>query len=150
MEAKIVEKSAFTVIGMHYRGKNENNEIPQMWQAFGPRVPEIKNVANPEVAYGLCDNMDEASGEFDYIAGFEVSSVVDLPEGMVRWEVTGGKYAMVTCTLPTLGETFKHIYHTWLPQSGYERGAGPEIELYDETFDPQDPNSQMEIYIPIQ
>lgn len=28
MEPKIVETSGFTVVGMKYRGKNENNEIP--------------------------------------------------------------------------------------------------------------------------
>ena len=79
MEPKIVKRAAFTVVGMKYHGKNENNDIPQMWGQFGSRVPEIKHRVDPHVAYGVCDNFDESSGEFDYIAGFEVDSTADIP-----------------------------------------------------------------------
>jgi hypothetical protein len=30
MKPKIVSRAAFTVVGMKYHGKNENNEIPQL------------------------------------------------------------------------------------------------------------------------
>jgi AraC family transcriptional regulator len=149
MEPKIVSREAFTVVGMHYRGKNENNEIPQMWQAFGPRMPEIKHMVDQHVAYGISDNMDESTGEFDYIAGFQVKQVEAIPEGMVCWEVPGGSYAVFTCTLPTLGETFQHAYKTWLPQSGHQPTGGADFEIYDEKFDSQDPNSLFDVYIPI-
>ena len=36
MEPKLVHLPAFTVVGMKYRGKNEQNEIPQMWGRFIP------------------------------------------------------------------------------------------------------------------
>ena len=149
MEPKIVSRPAFTVVGMKYRGKNENNEIPQMWREFGPRECEIKHMAQPHVAYGVCGNYDEGSGEFDYVAGFGVDSLADMPEGMVSWEVPEQIYAVFTCTLPTLGETFEYAYKTWLPESGYERADGPEFELYDESFDPEDKSSQMTVYIPV-
>ena len=149
MEPKIVKGAAFTVVGMKYHGKNENNEIPQLWGEFGPRMHEIKQVANPHIAYGVCDNFDKSSGEFDYIAGFEVSSTAEIPGGMVSWDIPEGKYAVFTCTLPTLGEAFQYAYHTWLPQSGYQHVAGPEFELYDERFDLKDPGSEMDVYIPI-
>ncbi|MGD2179429.1 MAG: GyrI-like domain-containing protein, partial [Anaerolineae bacterium] len=85
MEPNIVTQSAFTVVGMKYRGKNEQNEIPEMWEEFGPRMREIKHVVNPHIAYGVMHNYDEESGEFDYVAGFEVSSIAEVPEGMVSW-----------------------------------------------------------------
>jgi len=149
MEPKIVSRKAFTVVGIKYRGKNENNEIPQMWQELGPRVEEIKDMVGPQVAYGISANMDMATGEFDYIAGFEVSGAEAVPEGMVSFEVPGGKYAVFTTTLPKIGETFHNAYETWLPQAGYAPTASPELELYDERFDPQDPSSTFELYIPI-
>jgi AraC family transcriptional regulator len=149
MEPKIVTKPAFTVVGMKYRGKNEKSEIPQLWEQFGPRICEIKHLADPHVAYGVMHNYDEESGEFDYVAGFEVSSVAEVPEGMVSWEVPEQTYAVFTCTLPTLMETFERAYKTWLPHSGYQRADSPEFELYDENFDSQDENSEMAIYIPI-
>jgi predicted transcriptional regulator YdeE len=44
---------------------------------------------------------------------------------------------------------FDQIYGVWLPASGYVRTAGPELELYDERFDPRDPASVFEVYIPV-
>lgn len=149
MRPKVVNRSAFVVVGVKIRGKNQNNEIPQMWQAFGPMVPEIKNIVDGRVAYGISANMNESTGEFDYVAGFEVSAGEDIPAGMVRFEVPGGKYAVFSTTLPKIGETFQNAYHTWLPESGYQATGGPEVEVYDERFDPQDPSSEFELYIPV-
>jgi AraC family transcriptional regulator len=149
MEPKIIERGAFTVVGLKYRGKNENNEIPQVWEAFHPRIGEIPNLVTDFVAYGISAEMDPGTREFTYVAGFEVSSAEDVPQGMVDFEVPGSKYAVFTTTLPKIGETFQHAYHTWLPTSGYQPGGGPEFELYDQRFDVQDPNSEFDLYIPI-
>jgi AraC family transcriptional regulator len=149
MEIKIVERGTVTVVGPKYHGKNENNEIPQMWQAFHPRVSEIKNMVTDRLAYGISASMDMETGEFDYIAGFEVSSSKEVPEGMVAFEVPGGRYAVFATTLPKIGEAFQSAFHTWLPQAGHQPSGGPEFELYDEQFDPHDPNSTFDLYIPV-
>jgi len=149
MEPKIISRGAFRVVGMKYRGKNENNEIPQLWTKFMPKTSEIKHIANPNIAYGVMDNFDKESGDFDYIAGFEVDSITNIPAGMVSWDVPAQTYAVFTCTLPTLIKAFHHVYKTWLPQSGYQRADGPDFELYDENFDHKDENSKMFIYIPV-
>ncbi len=150
MEPTIVSKPAFIAVGLGYRGKNENEEIPKLWQGFGPRFKEIEGVIDGDVCYGICDNMDESSGEFNYVAAVEVSGGGDIPEGMVCWDIPEQTYAVFICTLPTIGQAFDHIYKTWLPQSGYKRACGPEFERYDKEFDPNDPSSEMEIYIPIE
>lgn len=149
MEPKIVERPALTVVGVHYRGKNEHQEIPQLWQAFGSRAGEIEHIINPHIAYGISDNMDMDSGEFDYIAGFEVDSTGKVPAGMVSWEVAGGTYAVFTCTLSTLGDTYRQAYHVWLPEAGYEATGGADYEVYGEEFDPQDPEARFDVYIPV-
>ncbi|MDY6877457.1 MAG: GyrI-like domain-containing protein [Chloroflexota bacterium] len=148
MEPQIVTKPAFTVVGMLYRGKNENNEIAQMWQEFMPRIGEIVHEANLGDSYGVCRDMDP-EGVFEYVAGFEVDSGAAIPEGMVSWDIPAQKYAVFPCTLPTIGEAYQHAFQTWLPRSGYQRGDGPDFELYDETFDPNVQDSEMYIYIPI-
>jgi len=150
MEPKIVSRPAFTVVGVKYHGQNENNEIPQMWQVFGPRMSEIKHVINTGICYGVCANADERTGEFDYIAGFEVESVAGIPEGMVSMEVPEATYAVFATTLPAIGETFHNAHHQWIPQSGYRPTGGPELEVYGEEFEPQDPASTFEVYIPIE
>jgi len=148
MEPKIVSRPAFTIVGMKYHGKNEQNEIPQMWEAFLPRVGDIQRIVNPGVAYGVCGNNDE-NGEFDYVAGFEVDTVTDVPESMVSWELSEGTYAVFTCTLTGIREAFHHALYTWLPQSGYRYTGGAMFELYDENFDPNSDEPEMYIYIPI-
>lgn len=147
MEPEIKSKPAFTVVGMKYRGKNKDKEIPQLWFKFGPRMNEIKRRIGP--AYGVTDNYNEESGEFDYVAGIEVDSSADIPEGMVSIDVPEQTYAVFTSTLPKLFETYHQFYESWLPQSGYNRADGPELELYDETFNPADENSVLYIYIPV-
>jgi AraC family transcriptional regulator len=149
MEPRIVEKSGFTVVGLRYHGKNENSEIPQVWDALHTRIGEIKNLVTDRIAYGISANMDPETGEFDYIAGFEVSSTEDIPEGMIHFDVPGGKYAVFATTLPAIGETFRNAYETWMPASGYQPAGSSEFELYDEGFDPQDPSSEFDLYIPV-
>lgn len=147
MKPEIKSKPAFTVVGMKYRGKNENNEIPQLWGTFRFKIGEIKNRVGP--AYGICDNHDEKTGEFDYIAGIEVDNPPNIPDGMFSFTIPEKTYAVFTCTLPTLFETFQRAYKEWLPQSGFKRADGPEFELYDVTFEPGDETSKMYIYIPV-
>jgi AraC family transcriptional regulator len=149
MSIKIAERPKFTVVGLKYRGKNEQGEIPQLWQALGPRTGEIQNMVDDKAAYGISANIDNETGEFDYIAGYEVSSTEEVPEGMVAFQVPAGRYAVVSTTLPKIGETFDLAYHTLLPQAGHQPSGGPEFELYDERFDPRDPDSTFELYVPI-
>lgn len=136
-------------MGLKYRGKNEQNEIPQLWQAFGPRMGEITHIVNPHVAYGLSDNLDETTGEFDYLAAVEVDTAADIPAGMVSWELPAQRYAVFPCTLQNIGEAYRQAYHTWLPNSGYQRGDGPDFEYYDESFDPNVEGSELFLYVPI-
>jgi AraC family transcriptional regulator len=149
MEPKIVDHPAIIVVGLKYHGKNENNEIPRLWEALDPRASEIMNRVDEHLAYGISANMDQDTGAFDYVAGFAVGSPEKVPEGMVHFSVPGGKYAVFTTTLPRLGETLMHAYHDWLPESGYQPAGTADFELYNEAFDPRDPNSEFDVYIPI-
>jgi predicted transcriptional regulator YdeE len=149
MEPKIEKRQAFTVVGMRYHGKPDQNEIPRLWSEFGPREGEVEPKTDPPTCYGIMDNHDEASGEFDYVAAFEVERAVDIPDGMVRWEVPEQTYAVFTCTLPTIAEAYEYAHSEWLPVSGYRHAAGPYFELYNEEFDPENPESELYIYIPI-
>ena len=149
MEPRIVELAGFSVVGLKYHGRNENKEIPEMWDAFHLRIPEIRNMVTDRTAYGISASMDPVTGEFDYIAGIEVVSGEDIPKGMIRFEVSGGKYAVFRITLPKIGETFRYAYETWMPAAGYRPIGGPEFERYREGFDAEDPNSEFELYIPV-
>lgn len=148
MEPTIVSKPAFKVVGMKYYGKNENNEIPQLWQQFIPRMGEIKYAVPSRISYGVCGDLEE-SGKFSYLAGLEVSELTELPAGMESWIVEEHQYAVFPCTLHTIHEAYEYAHNTWLPVSEYQRAAVPDFEFYDETFNAEDPESVINIYIPI-
>ncbi|RPI58697.1 MAG: AraC family transcriptional regulator [Chloroflexi bacterium] len=150
MEPRIESKHAFTVAGKLYHGNNENQEVAQLWGGAGSWMEQIQAIAEPEAAYGVMGNIDMDSGVFDYLAGLAVVEDAPTPEGLDRWSIPAQTYAVFTCTLPTLMQAFHSAYETWLPQSGYRRAGGPEFELYGPAFDPNDPGSQMEIWIPVQ
>jgi AraC family transcriptional regulator len=149
MVPKFVSLPAFTLVGMKMRVRPQGKVPGELWDEFGPRMGEVQHVAGPDIAYGLTDNMNMGTGEFDYMAGLQVGSAADIPAGMTAHDVPAQTYAVFPCTLPTIRATFDHIYAVWLPGSGYARTSGPELELYDETFDPRDPASVFEVYIPI-
>ena len=149
MQPQIVNKPAFTVVGLLINTKPRSPEIPELWPQFGSRMGEIQHVAEPGVSYGLMRNFDHEAGKFDYMAGMAVENVVQVPAGMVRWDVPANIYAVFETTLPDIFQTFDHIYQTWLPTSGYQQAAGPEFERYGESFNPEDPASRFSIYIPV-
>ncbi len=152
MEPKFVVKPAFNLIGMQYIGKNENNEVAEMWSRFVWRINEPPR-SDPMVSYGLCDssipNLPE--GEFEYVAGVEVNNTDRIPEGMVLRQVPERKYAVFAHRglLDTLPETYQYIYQVWLPKSGLQVADLVDMEVYDKDFIPGSPNSVMYIYIPV-
>jgi predicted transcriptional regulator YdeE/DNA-binding transcriptional MerR regulator len=150
MEPSIINKPTFTVVGARYVGRNQNNEIPQLWDRYGPAINGIKHKGG-ELFYGVCDMpAGAAEGEFEYIAAVEPEPSATVPEGMVTKNIPAGRYAVFPTTLPTIHDTWGYIMQNWLPRSGYKRAMQPDFELYDETFDPADPNGKLYIYVPIE
>ncbi|WP_420628050.1 MerR family transcriptional regulator [Candidatus Leptofilum sp.] len=145
MEAEIVTLPAFTAVGLMYFGKNENQEIPQVWGKLNARIGEIANKNG--IAYGVCGEMHE-DGRFKYMAGYDVSEVTSLPDGMERWDVPEQKYAVFSCTLKTIGQTYQYIFDTWFAKSGYEKADGPDLEYYGDEFDLKT-GEGMAIYMPV-
>lgn len=151
MEPKIVTLPSFKVVGMRYFGKNENQEISELWGKANQRMGEISHVASQN-AYGVCVMLPDApAGEFEYIAGLEVSQAEDVPDGMVVREVPTSQYAVFTHlgSLDRLPATYEYIYSTWIPQSGFQLTGGPDFELYNEDFKDFAPDSKFYIYVPI-
>jgi predicted transcriptional regulator YdeE/DNA-binding transcriptional MerR regulator len=156
MEPKIVDKAAFTVVGVPfagfishspYEGGSENNEIGKTWDEFNARAPEIKHVSGP--AYGLCFGMPNEKEPW-YIAGIEVTRVEDVPPGMMSMSVPAQKYAIFPCTLGTLGATYRYITEEWQPRTGHQHADAPDFELYDEESDPEnEKEGKLSVYWPI-
>ncbi|HRJ41770.1 MAG: GyrI-like domain-containing protein [Caldilineaceae bacterium] len=149
MQPQIVNKPPFTVVGMQIRTQPMSPAIPQLWDRFAPRIDEIGSIVEPHVSYGVMGHYDEKMG-FDYMAGVAADQSGDLPGGMCTWDVPAYTYAVFEATLPTLGEVFGKIYNGWLAEAGYQPLPDLCFERYGETFNPEDPNSKLSVYIPVE
>jgi AraC family transcriptional regulator len=154
MDATILTKQAFKIIGIRYFGENKNKEITQLWDVFLPRMESIKSRINNTVSYGVCYPVEGKSNDaaFEYIAAVEVSDLQDIPAEMVGKTIPTQKYAVFTHkgSVDKILETYQAIYAAWQPKSGYELIKAPDFEYYDERFNPDHPEaSELDIYIPI-
>jgi AraC family transcriptional regulator len=123
--------------------------IPGQWHRFGQSVENIPGRIG-KVAYGVCCNGDDA-GNFDYIAGVEVSDFSDLPREFSSVRIPEQRYAVFTHRdhISTIRRTVNTIWNQWLPASGLKAADAPNFERYDENFDPLTGNGGLEIWIPV-
>ena len=123
--------------------------IPGQWQRFHQSVENIPGRIG-KVAYGVCCNGDDA-GNFDYIAGVEVSDFSDLPREFSRVRIPEQRYAVFTHRdhISTIRRTVNTIWNHWLPASGLKAADAPNFERYDENFDPLTGNGGLEIWVPV-
>lgn len=158
MQPKFINKPAMTVVGMAYLGKNAqggefNQEISAMWGKFMARGSEIKNITG-DCNYGACFSQGEgiAEDQFEYVSCYEVTDASNFPDSMVVRQIPAYKYAVFTHKgkAQNLGETYKYIYETWLPQADVELHPDKfDMELYDRRFNPDSDASEFDILVAV-
>ena len=127
--------------------------IGQLWDEFNRRTPEVPHRLGKE-AYGVCCLPGEGQRDadhFTYIAAVRTSTLDDIPAGMTGISIAANRYAVFSHTdgLGTpLHDTLGYIFGEWLPNSGLQV-CGPDLEYYDEHFDPVTTNGAIRIYIPV-
>lgn len=141
---------AFLVAGIGDRFSHENGAgIPGLWQRFHQSVAHIPGRIG-QVAYGVCCNGDDA-GNFDYIAGVEVTDYSDLPREFSKVRIPEQRYAVFTHSehVSTIRRTVNTIWNHWLPASGLKIADAPNFERYGTNFDPLTGNGGFEIWVPV-
>lgn len=153
MQPRIEDKAAFTVVGFHSFGENQQGEIPALWHRLLPVHESIPGRMKDEPLVGLCwSEADPREKSFHYLAGAVVSSTADIPEGMEVKEVPARRYAVFTHTGPLAGlrDTFEKIYDEWLPLANLDPDCdGIDFEYYGERFKGDAPDSELDLYIPL-
>lgn len=136
------------IAGVGGRFRFETSQtIPQLWQRFAPYLGTLSQQRGG-TTYGVCCNADGA-GNFDYIAGVEVTSFDDLPAEFARVRLAARRYAVFTHRghISTFRATVQAIWNTWLPASGHTVADAPDFERYGEDFRPS--TGPVEIWLPI-
>lgn len=142
--------TALLVAGLGERISCDNGAgIPGLWHRFHQEVADIPARVG-EVAYGVCCNGDD-SGNFDYLAGVEVSDFSDLPRRYMRIRIPEQRYAVFTHAdhVASVRRTVNTIWNHWLPASGLKAADAPSFERYDTKFDPVTGHGGFEIWVPV-
>ncbi len=84
-------------------------------------------------------------------AAVEVWQADETPENMESLHLPGGLHAVFHYrgAAGNGGATFRYIFESWLPASGYMMTAGHHFEIMGEKYKNNDPDSEEEIWIPV-
>jgi AraC family transcriptional regulator len=152
---EIRELESFTVVGVRQRiGEDTRAQIPSVWGRFLEVVSRIPNVSS-DSGHGLSLNVDLQDGSFDYVAGVPVSRVGRLPSEVVAetlptltWAVFSHRVRSVPLH-EELAPTYRWIFGTWLPSSGWDYPVAADFERYPPGFDPGEAQGTIEIWVPV-
>jgi AraC family transcriptional regulator len=136
--------------GVDSEKNNIAERLPQLWEAFLPRMAEIPSrVAG--VAYGVVRQEREDDERLEYHAASAVTGGPVVPEGMVALEVPEARYAKFAHRGPAqaIDHTVSYVYSTWLAQSGWRHTYGPDLEIYGPEYHPTSDQSVINYAIPI-
>jgi AraC family transcriptional regulator len=157
MVPEIYEQKKMLMVGMRTtffgRDSEKNNigeKLPPLWGQFLPRLPEINN-AVPGMCYGVVRQLKESSDELEYFCAMEVTSIADIPDGMLVLECPASTYAKFTHkgAVGAIDNTVNYIYSSWLPQSGKRHTCAADFEFYGPEYSPVSNDSIMHYAIPI-
>jgi AraC family transcriptional regulator len=155
MEPKIVDLDRIILVGLPFYGDPSTGGFGQAWHRFFPLAERIPHRVNPAVMYGVEMYGPESMQEhkWTYFPSTAVSQldVSEIPDHLFAAVLPAARYAVFTAKggLTALPATFRYAYDTWLPASEYEGTGMLDFELYDERFRESEPDSELDVYIPI-
>lgn len=155
MEPRIKTLKEKKLAGNHIVMSLANNKTGELWKSFMPRRREITNALNGDLIsmaiYKPNHFADfKPTNEFEKWAAVEVSDFDNVPNGMEKFTLTGGLYAVFDYKgSSTDVSIFQYIFTTWLPQSGYLLDSRPHFEVLGDKYKNASPDSEEEIWIPI-
>jgi predicted transcriptional regulator YdeE len=158
MEPKIVEQQEFSVIGIQTRTSNAKEvtgggAIPKQWNKFFKDgiADKIPNKVDSMIYAVYTNYASDHNGEYDFIIGMKVSSVSEVPPGMVAKKMPGGRFAVITSAkgpvTQVVPQAWQRVYNLDNnKQLGGLRAYKADFELYDQRAqNPQD--SQVDLYV---
>jgi predicted transcriptional regulator YdeE len=158
MEPRVVEQPEFSVIGIQVRTSNAKEvngggAIPKQWERFFNEgiADKIPNKVDSTIYAVYTNYASDYNGEYDFIIGMKVSSVSDVPPGMVAKKVPKGRYAIVASAKGPVAQVVPQAWQRVYSlddnkQLGGARAYKADFELYDQrSQNPQD--SQVDLYV---
>lgn len=151
MEPKFIKKDKIILVGL-LNTADKNSNFGEFWDIFFPEFNKISNRSDYNVCYGLEAYPPKFPDTdlFYYMPCVEINNIENVPNNMFIKVLPESEYAVFTVKgLKNISKTFDYAFYTWLPNSGYKMSESYDFEYYDERFDPNNDNSEIDLYIPI-
>lgn len=156
MQPRIENLNEKKLVGKRMMMSFSNNRTGELWKSFMPKRNVIQNNIGTElysmqIYPPLFFTNFNPNAEFEKWATIEVSDFESIPNEMETFTLTSGLYAVFVYKglANAAAQTFRYIFETWLPDSGYVLDNRPHFEVLGEKYKNEDPNSEEEIWIPI-
>jgi AraC family transcriptional regulator len=154
LQPRIVTLQKKKIIGRRLRMSLADNKTFDLWRSFMPQRGKVQNQVSTELismhVYDEPLRMDPRQ-EFDKWAAVEVSDFNNIPDGMEHFLLNEGLYAVFDYKgLNTDSRIFIYIFTEWLPNSDYVLDNKPHFEILGDKYRNNDPESEEEIWIPVQ
>jgi len=77
--------------------------------------------------------------------------MTDIPAGMLAYTVPQAEYAIFEHhrLMDKMHQTYEYIYSVWLQENGYVMAEADALEIYDQRFEANEPDSIFENWVPI-
>lgn len=140
MDYKIEERSTFYLAGISVRTQNiedkAHQDIMKLWGRFFAECIQEKlpNILSEEIYNLYIDYESDHLSPYTVIVGCRVSSLEDLPDGLVGIEVPGGKFASYTA----IGKLPEAVQTTWgkiYENPNIKRNYKGDYDIYDGIVD---------------
>ena len=157
-EPVVEEFGPCRAIGLNHLGKNEQGEIPALWDSqFIPRMGEIATPGPGAVALGLCRcRPGVTDGSFEYIAALQAADDAQVPEGMLEVTIPRCRYVVVPVrNLSEIHQAWDYSHRLFADHPEWVGYCGPQgcdcathpcFELYPPDFCGDGP---LYLYFPI-
>ena len=86
------------------------------------------------------------------MAAAEVRELREVPEGFVSRVIPASAYAVFTHrgSAEGLSKVFEYIYGTWVRETNLKPKMQPSFEVYGSRYNPESPDSIVEVWVPVQ
>ena len=146
-----VNVESFNLIGISVRTTNENGQsgkdIAKLWEKFmaDNLIKQIPNKIDPSILSTYTNYEGDHTQPYDAILGCRVSTLDEIPRGMVGITCKGGKYSKFIFK----GNLTKGlVYEAWTEiwQAGLKRAFSADFEVYGEKAQDRT-NAEVEIFV---
>ncbi|SHG55174.1 GyrI-like domain-containing protein [Flagellimonas flava] len=153
-EIKLLQEKK--LVGIRLEMSLVNDRTFELWSKFRPRLDEIEGRVTGDFI-SLQSYGPNYFSTFDPQALFTKWALVEvdrygiIPEGMQSFDLKGGRYAVFHYRGSSADKSiFQYIFTEWLPSSGFQLDDRPHFEVLGSRYKNNDPNSEEDIWIPIQ